>query len=209
VATTLSTSSTLKRGLDLLAALVGFVVVVPVLIIVSLTILLFDGRPVFFVQERIGRDEKPFRIYKFRTLTPSQKRNATDQRLTRTGSFLRLSSIDELPQLVNVIRGDMSLVGPRPLLPRYLPYYKDEERLRHTVRPGITGWAQTKGRNTLSWDERLSLDVWYVRNRSLGLDLRIFSLTFGSILTRKGIVVRPETAMQDLDQERMNRLKDD
>ena len=164
------------------------------------------GSPVFFRQTRPGLGGAPFELIKFRTMT--DERDAGGQllsdaeRLTPLGRFLRVTSLDELPELWNVLRGDMSLVGPRPLLMRYLPYYTDRENKRHLVRPGLTGWAQLHGRNTVSWNERLALDVWYVENRSMLLDLKILLQTVALVLKREGVVIDPGAAMQDLDRER-------
>jgi lipopolysaccharide/colanic/teichoic acid biosynthesis glycosyltransferase len=152
-------------------------------------------------------------LYKFRTMTDD--RDDTGQllpdklRLTSLGIFLRNTSLDELPALFNVLKGDMSLVGPRPLLMRYLPYYTDRENLRHSVRPGITGWAQVNGRNYLPWDERLALDVWYVENWTLGLDLKILLTTFMQVLRREGVSADPDAAETDLDWERGTGRQDD
>src|SRR5262249_39482885 len=144
-----------------------------------------------FVQDRPGRGGRPFRIYKFRTMRDERGADGTllpdVDRLTRVGSFLRATSLDELPEFFNVLRGDMSLVGPRPLLMEYLERYSPQQRRRHDVRPGITGWAQVNGRNLSSWNERLALDVWYVDNRSFSVDLRILAMTIGSVLQRSGI----------------------
>ncbi len=194
----------LKYGLDLLIAVVLTLLLSPLFVLIAVAIVVVDGKPVIFRQKRIGLDEKSFTLYKLRTLSVPSKESATDQRVTRTGRFLRGTSLDELPQLINVLRGEMSLVGPRPLLERYLPYYTEKERLRHTVRPGITGWAQVHGRNLLPWDERLALDVWYVDNWSLRLDLRVLMLTLQNAFDRgdSGVVLRPETSMRDLDEER-------
>jgi len=158
------------------------------------------GSPVIFRQERPGLHGRPFRMIKFRTM-----RNATDaagnplpdaQRMTRVGTFLRSSSIDELPELWNVLRGEMSLVGPRPLLMEYLPLYSPEQARRHDVKPGITGWAQINGRNALSWDEKFALDVWYVDNRSFLLDLKILALTVKKVVVREGISQQGQATME-------------
>ena len=149
------------------------------------------GRPIFFVQERIGRNGVPFKILKFRTMKFLYDANGAlledKDRLTGFGSFLRASSIDEIPELLNVLRGDMSLVGPRPLLPEYLSEYTEEQKERHNVRPGITGLAQINGRNNLGWEERLNLDVWYSKHRTIFLDLKILFLTFFVVLKREGV----------------------
>ena len=180
----------MKRLFDVLVAGVGLSLLAP-LLAAALAVRLWLGAPVLFRQVRPGRNGRPFVLYKFRTM-----RDAVDQhgdplpdadRLTRLGWFLRSTSLDELPELWNVLRGDMSLVGPRPLLMEYLPLYTPEQARRHRVRPGITGWAQVNGRNALTWDERLALDVWYVDNRSLRLDLRILLLTVWQVFARVGI----------------------
>lgn len=161
------------------------------------------GSPIFFHQPRIGRDEVPFRIVKFRTMHPRSPDHQTDrERLSTLGRWLRRTSLDEIPSLLNVLRGDMSLVGPRPLLPRYLPYYHETERMRHQVRPGITGWAQIHGRNQLDWNTRLSQDIWYVRNWSFYLDLKILWKTLSFVLRRRGVVDAPGTTQLDLDEVR-------
>jgi lipopolysaccharide/colanic/teichoic acid biosynthesis glycosyltransferase len=180
-----------KRTFDLVASLLGLVVLSPILLLVSVLVLLRIGRPVLFKQGRPGRGGKVFNVLKFRTMTEdrdAQGRLLPDsQRMTRLGAFLRSASIDELPELWNVARGDMSLVGPRPLLVRYLDRYTPEEARRHEVRPGITGWAQVNGRNATGWDERLKMDVWYVDHRSFWLDLRILFRTVSIVLNREGV----------------------
>lgn len=188
-----------------MAALALLLLALPLLLLVGL-IRGKLGRPVFFRQTRPGRGGAPFELVKFRTMTDDRDAAGAllpdAARLTSLGCFLRATSLDELPELWNVLRGDMSLVGPRPLLMRYLPYYSDRENKRHLVRPGLTGWAQLHGRNTVSWDERLALDVWYVENRSMLLDLRILLLTVVLVLKREGVVMDPGAVMQDLDRER-------
>ena len=190
----------MKRTFDMLVSLVGLLVLAPLLALLALLIRLNLGSPVFFVQQRPGLHGKPFRLIKFRTM-----RDATDsegnplpdaERLTRFGQFLRSSSLDELPELWNVLRGDMSLVGPRPLLMEYLPLYSQEQARRHEVRPGITGWAQVNGRNAVSWDEKFRLDVWYVDHRSLGLDLQIIFLTLKKVIVREGISAEGHATME-------------
>ena len=180
-----------KRVLDILGGIFGLLVFYPVIVTVALLIRLQMGSPVFFRQTRPGRDGKPFQIFKFRTMRDvvDARGNllADAERLTRLGRFLRSSSLDELPELWNVLKGDMSLVGPRPLLMEYLPLYSPEQARRHEVRPGITGWAQVNGRNAISWDQKFTLDVWYVDNRSLWLDLKIIWLTIRKVLKREGI----------------------
>ncbi len=180
----------LKRLIDLTAAILGLVLFLPVLCLISLTILLVDGPPVFFRQVRPGLKGAPFTLIKFRTMRQAIGYGETlpdSERLTRLGRFLRKASLDELPQLWNVIKGDLSLVGPRPLLMQYLPLYSQAQMRRHKVKPGITGWAQINGRNAISWEEKLSYDVWYVDNRSLFLDLKILMITLLKVVRREGI----------------------
>ena len=181
----------MKRFLDIVGAAMGLVVLSPVLAVVAFLIWWQMGAPVLFRQTRPGLHGKPFEMVKFRTM-----RDAIDaqgnplpdsERLTRLGRFLRASSLDELPELWNVLKGDMSLVGPRPLLMEYLPLYSPEQARRHEVRPGVTGWAQVNGRNAISWDQKFALDVWYVDNRSLWLDLKIIWLTIRKVFKREGI----------------------
>lgn len=181
----------IKKIFDRSAALCGLVVLSPLLIVSSFLVWLSMGRPLLFRQQRPGWFGRPFTLFKFRTMSErrdsSGKLLADADRLTRIGCFLRATSLDELPQLWNVLRGDISLVGPRPLLMDYLLRYSPEQARRHEVVPGITGWAQINGRNALSWEEKFSLDVWYVENWSLMLDLRIVMATFGGVLRRQGI----------------------
>lgn len=158
------------------------------------------GSPVFFKHTRPGYLCKPFTLYKFRTMSESRDRNGDllpeNQRLTPLGNFLRMSSLDELPELFNVIKGDMSLVGPRPLIMRYLPLYNEEQRKRHNVKPGITGWAQINGRNAISWERKFEMDVWYVNNHSLWLDLRILWQTLKKVISREGIYSNEDIIME-------------
>lgn len=180
-----------KRIADLLMAGTGLIVLLPLLLVVSATVFLTMGAPVLFTQKRIGLHGKPFCLYKFRTMSDSVALNGDrlpdSQRITRLGRVLRETSIDELPTLVNVLLGPMSVVGPRPLLPQYLERYTPEQARRHEVKPGITGWAQANGRNALTWEEKFCLDVWYVDNWSLWLDLKILFMTIGKVLKRDGI----------------------
>jgi sugar transferase EpsL len=181
----------MKRMLDVVAAVAGMILLSPVFLTVAIAVRMAMGRPVLFRQSRTGYKEHPFTLYKFRTMTvavDSHGESLPDQeRLTRTGQFLRHTSLDELPQLWNVLRGDMSLVGPRPLLLQYLPRYTPQQRRRHEVLPGLTGWAQVMGRNSLSWDQRLKLDTWYVEHRSVWLDFRILAMTLRSLILSRGI----------------------
>ena len=171
-----------KRFLDFLISLIGLICLSPVLLVLCILIRFKLGSPVFFTQVRIGKDEKPFRIIKFRTMTDAKDSKGNllpdEERFTRFGDFLRNSSLDELPELINVVKGDMSLVGPRPLYPIYLPYYTREENLRHTVRGGITGLAQINGRALCRWNERFAYDCKYVREMSLVNDIKILWRTF-------------------------------
>ena len=195
-----------KRLIDIVVASACLIVAGPLMIVVAIGIRATMGSPVLFRQCRPGLDGRIFTVMKFRTMCVDRERECQSQfdahRVTPLGKILRQTSLDELPQLFNVLRGDMSLVGPRPLLPEYLPYYSQRERLRHTVRPGITGWAQVNGRNRLSWDERLALDVWYAEHRSMLLDLRILYLTAIRVLQRRDINLNPQVNLLPLDQER-------
>lgn len=198
-----------KRLVDLMLTAALLPVLLPVLLLLAALVRINLGTPVFFSQVRPGLRGQPFTILKFRTMT--NQRDATGKllpdgcRLTAFGAFLRRASLDELPELLHVLRGEMSLVGPRPLLMRYLPYYTEREKLRHVVRPGMTGWAQIHGRNFLPWDERLALDVWYVEHQSLRLDLQILMQTVVKVLRRDGAVANPDEVETDLDQERRQR----
>lgn len=185
-------ASFLKRVFDFLISLVALIVLSPVLLIVTVLLsILNKGAGAFFVQERPGRNGKIFKLIKFKTMTDERDAYGNllpdAERLTKVGKFVRSTSIDELPQLINVLKGDMALIGPRPLLVQYLPLYSPEQRRRHEVRPGITGWAQCHGRNTLSWSEKFKLDVWYVDHLSLKTDLQVIWLTVISVLKREGI----------------------
>ncbi len=188
-----------KRLFDILCIFAFLPCCVPLLALVSLLVAGRIGRPVFFLQRRIGIDEKEFSIVKFRTMSDSRdaagKLLGDDVRLTSFGKLLRASSLDELPELWNVLRGEMSLVGPRPLLPEYLPLYSERQARRHEVRPGITGWAQVNGRNTVDWNERFEMDVWYVENQSLWLDLKILLMTVCVVLKRSGVSAEGHATM--------------
>jgi lipopolysaccharide/colanic/teichoic acid biosynthesis glycosyltransferase len=181
----------MKMALDRSAAAIGLLVTSPLQFLVALTVLISIGWPVLFRQERPGRWGRPIRVLKFRTMNESRGSDgrllADEHRITAMGRLLRATSLDELPQLWNVLRGELSLVGPRPLLCQYLERYSPEQARRHDVLPGITGWSQVNGRNALSWDEKLALDVWYVDNWSLGLDARILALTAVRVLDRRGV----------------------
>ena len=189
----------MKRIIDILGASLGLLLFSPILAIVAYKIGREMGSPVLFRQTRPGRHGKPFQMIKFRTMPDAidaSGRPLPDaERLTKLGRFLRSSSLDELPELWNVLKGDMSLVGPRPLLMEYLPLYSPEQARRHEVRPGVTGWAQVNGRNAISWYEKFALDVWYVDNRSLWLDLKIIWLTIRKVIKRDGISAAGEATM--------------
>lgn len=195
-----------KRVFDVTAAVAGIVMLSPALVLLVVLCRWLLGSPVFFRQTRVGRDEKPFTVLKFRTMLDARDAAGNllpdGERLTRFGTLLRTTSLDELPELFNVIKGEMSLVGPRPLYARYLPYYSERERLRHAVRPGLTGWAQIHGRNFLPWNERLALDVWYVENRNFWLDLKIILRTLCLVFQRQGVAPNSYLVEPDLDQER-------
>ena len=189
----------LKRAVDLLLSAFGLTLLSPVIIATALLIRIKLGSPVFFRQTRPGLNGKPFKMVKFRTMLDATDKYGNplpdDQRMTPFGSFLRATSLDELPELWNVLKGDMSLVGPRPLLMEYLPLYSKEQYRRHDARPGVTGWAQVNGRNAISWEDKFRLDVWYVDNQSLWLDVKILFLTVKKVLVRDGISGDGEVTM--------------
>jgi lipopolysaccharide/colanic/teichoic acid biosynthesis glycosyltransferase len=188
-----------KRALDLAVAATALILLSPLLAVVALLVRAKLGRPILFVQDRAGLHHRVFRMYKFRTMldvySPDGTLKPDGERLTGFGRFLRASSLDELPELINILKGDMSLVGPRPLLVSYVPLYDSVQRRRHDVRPGITGWAQINGRNGLPWEHRLAHDIWYVDHHSLWLDLKILLLTPLKVLRRDGISAEGEATM--------------
>ncbi|MCL7462273.1 sugar transferase [Pseudomonas sp. NW5] len=188
-----------KRWFDILASSLGLLLLAPVIVIIAWQIRRKLGSPVLFRQVRPGLHGKPFEMIKFRTMRHAVDANGNplpdSERMTPFGSFLRASSLDELPELWNVLKGDMSLVGPRPLLMEYLPLYSPEQYRRHEVRPGVSGWAQVNGRNALSWEDKFKLDVWYVDNRSFWLDLKIIFLTLKKVVVREGISAEGEATM--------------
>ncbi len=190
-----------KRLLDLLVAACAFLLLLPLHVVLALIIWLTMGSPVLFAQHRPGLHGKPFVLYKFRTMTDANDASGKPlpdaQRLTPLGRFLRRTSLDELPELLNVLKGDMSLVGPRPLLMQYLDRYTPEQMRRHDVLPGITGWAQVNGRNALTWEEKFALDLWYVEHQSFQLDLKIIALTAWRVLRREGISHGAEATMPE------------
>lgn len=181
----------MKRVFDLIVSLLALIILLPIILVVALLIKFKLGSPVLFRQTRPGLRGKPFNMLKFRSMLDSTDKNGNtlpdEQRLTRFGMLLRSSSLDELPGLFNVFKGDMSLVGPRPLLMQYLPLYNSEQARRHEVKPGLTGWAQVNGRNSISWEEKFELDVWYVDNQNFFLDIKILALTVIKVLRRDGI----------------------
>ncbi|WP_204200667.1 sugar transferase [Mammaliicoccus sciuri] len=181
----------LKRIFDLFISVISLLMFSPLFIITIFVVKYRFDKNIFFKQTRPGKNEKPFQIIKFRTMTDERDSNGEllpdDKRITKTGNFIRKTSIDELPQLINVLKGDLSLVGPRPLLMEYLPLYTDEQKKRHLVKPGITGWAQVNGRNAISWEDKFKLDVWYVENQSFKLDMYILYKTFYNVIQRKDI----------------------
>jgi len=195
-----------KRLLDLVITVPALILLAPLLVLVAILVRLVLGAPVLFRQQRPGLRGEAFTIVKFRTMTdardPSGRLRPDSERLTRLGRLLRGTSLDELPELWNVLKGEMSLVGPRPLLLQYLPYFSERERMRLDLLPGITGWAQVNGRNDLSWDARLACDAWYVENCSLRLDLKILCLTVVKVLRRDNVQVDPGLSWQALDEER-------
>lgn len=198
--------SYLKKILDKIIACIALLLLAPLLIFLTLIIYLRIGTPIFFRQDRPGLNGQPFTIYKFRTMNNTCNAHGEllpdKERLTAIGSLMRKTSLDELPELFNVLKGDMSLVGPRPLLMQYLPYYTQREQIRNSVRPGITGWAQTHGRNHLPWNERLEMDAWYIENWSIWLDLKILAMTVYTVLKRDGVAVDTGELERPLDKER-------
>jgi lipopolysaccharide/colanic/teichoic acid biosynthesis glycosyltransferase len=199
----------MKRVFDLMIATAGILFLSPALILLAALVRIKMGTPVFFRQTRPGLHSRLFTLYKFRTMTNDRDDVGNllpdGERLTRFGRFLRSTSLDELPQLYNVLKGEMSIVGPRPLYMKYLSYYTEHEKKRHAVRPGITGWAQIHGRNHLPWDERLALDVWYAENHTLLLDLEILAKTFWQVIRKEGVAPDSDEVEPDMDQERRER----
>ena len=201
----------LKRLFDIAASLMGLIVLSPVLLVLFILIWIKLGWPVFFKQERPGHNGRPFKMIKFRTMTNARDSSGDllpDQlRITGLGRFIRKASLDELPELFNVLKGDMSVVGPRPLLMKYLPYYSEREKLRHQVRPGITGLAQVNGRNLLGWDERLEMDVQYVETRSFWLDIKIIFLTVVNVIKQQDVLAVSSETVPDFDDFRKEQSK--
>jgi len=189
-----------KRCIDFFAAFFGLLLLSPVFIIVMIALFIANRGKPFFLQQRPGKNEKIFRIIKFRTMNDKKDLNGNllpdAERLTKTGSFVRKTSLDEIPQLINVLKGDMSLIGPRPLLPQYLPLYNEIQKKRHNVRPGITGWAQINGRNAISWKQKFEYDVWYADHISFLLDMKILFLTVRKVFVREGISQEGQATME-------------
>lgn len=195
-----------KRLLDLVASMLIFILLSPVFLVVMVLLSLANKGSPFFIQQRPGKNEKIFNIIKFKTMNDTKDDQGNllpdAQRLTKIGGFIRKTSLDEIPQLINVIKGDMSLIGPRPLLVSYLDLYDEFEKKRHTVRPGITGWAQVNGRNAIDWETKFKLDVYYVENLSLGLDIQILLKTINNVLLSKDISIEPVKKLVDEKRER-------
>lgn len=196
----------IKRPLDAFLSTGALIVLSPILLVTAILVRVKLGSPVLFTQDRPGKDEKIFKLYKFRSMTDERDEKGEllpdDVRLTRFGRTLRSTSLDELPELFNIIRGDMAVIGPRPLLMEYLPYYTEEERHRHDVRPGLTGWAQVNGRNNSTWNQRFEKDIEYINAISFLFDTKILLLTVKKIISHSDIVVAGENSIKDLDEER-------
>lgn len=200
----------IKRILDFILSLIALIVLSPVLLVVAILVRIKLGSPIIFKQQRPGKDERIFTLYKFRTMTDKKDENGNllpdSERLTKFGKVLRSTSLDELPELVNILKGDMSIVGPRPLLVKYLPYYTEEERHRHDVRPGLTGLAQVSGRNTISWKEKFDKDIEYVNNISFFYDCSVIIKTVIAVFKHDGVKLQ---AIPDLDKERCKEKVDE
>ena len=196
----------IKRILDIILSLIAIIITLPIFLIVGILILIFIGQPAIFRQKRPGKNEKIFTMYKFRTMTNKKDENGNllpdELRLTKLGKVLRKTSLDEIPEFINILKGDMSFVGPRPLLVNYLPYYTEEEHHRHDVRPGLTGLAQISGRNLLNWDEKFRKDLEYVKNVTFIKDFKIVLKTFYTVIKREGINNQNSATMISLDSER-------
>lgn len=186
-----------KRLFDITLSLIGLIALLPIMLFIAVLIFSTQGNPIFFIQERPGMKGKLFKLIKFRTMRTDKGSHfeEDEHRITKLGSLMRKSSLDEIPEFYNVLKGDMSLVGPRPLLVEYLDLYSQNELRRHDVRPGITGWAQVNGRNAISWSEKFKLDIWYVDNRTLVLDLKILLMTVNKIIQRDGISSKDHATM--------------
>lgn len=191
----------IKRLLDFTLSFLALIILSPVLLVTAVLVRIKLGSPIIFHQERPGKSEKIFHLYKFRSMTDECDENGNllpdDQRLTRFGQILRSTSLDELPELLNILRGDMSIVGPRPLLVKYLPLYNEEQKHRHDVRPGLTGWAQANGRNAITWEEKFKLDVWYVQHISFWVDVKVIFMTVKKVFCRDGISSETSVTMEE------------
>ncbi len=202
----------IKRILDLILSLMALIVLMPLMIIIGILVRINLGSPIIFKQKRPGKNEKVFTLYKFRTMTDKRDIDGNllpdEYRLTKFGKFLRSTSLDELPELINIIKGDMAIVGPRPLLVEYLPYYTEEEKHRHDVRPGLTGLAQVNGRNTISWEEKLKYDTEYIKQISFYSDLKIIFKTIKKTIKRKDIKMGKELQFGKLNVERKKKVVD-
>ena len=200
-----------KRLIDFCIVFAALLIIWPILLVIYIWLTIANkGAGAIFYQDRPGKDGKIFKVIKFKSMTDERDAEGNllpdAQRLTKVGTFVRKTSIDELPQLINVLKGDMALIGPRPLLPEYLPYYTEREQLRHTVRPGITGWAQVNGRNNVTWDQKLELDAYYVEHLSFMMDVKVLFTTIKNVLGGKDVVVVPSTKAGKLNVERANRM---
>jgi len=199
----------IKRLFDIILSLIGIIILLPIYLIVGILVLIFLGKPVIFKQQRPGKNEKIFNMYKFRTMTDKKDKNGNllpdEKRLTKFGKLLRKTSLDEIPEFFNILKGDMSFIGPRPLLVSYLPYYTKKEHHRHDVRPGLTGLAQVNGRNLLGWDERFKKDLEYVENVSFLMDIKIIFMTIKTVFSRKGVTDEKGVSMTPLSDERKKR----
>ena len=193
----------IKRLVDLIGSFGALIIMAPLFLLISVLLIVQNRGKIFFYQIRIGYREKPFEVMKFKTMTDGKDSNGQllpdRERITRLGKWIRSLSLDEIPQLINVIKGDMSLVGPRPLLPKYLPLYSETQRMRHQVKPGITGWAQINGRNAISWTKKFEYDLFYVQQISFSLDMKILWITVQKVITREGINQSQARPMQPFD----------
>lgn len=191
----------IKRTLDILLSGFALIILSPILLFIAVLVKIKLGSPVIFCQERPGKNEKIFKLYKFRSMTDKRDKDGAllpdEVRLTKFGKLLRTTSLDELPELLNIFKGDMSIVGPRPLLVKYLPLYNDRQKHRHDVRPGLTGWAQVHGRNLVNWEERFEHDIWYVQNVSFLTDLKVVFLTIRCVFIREGISSETSATMEE------------
>ena len=201
----------IKRFLDIILSLIAIIILSPVYIIVSILVLIFMGWPILFKQPRPGKDEKIFNMYKFRTMTNKKDKKGNllpdEKRLNKFGKFLRATSLDELPELFCILTGKMSIIGPRPLLVQYLPYYTKEEHHRHDVRPGLTGWAQANGRNAISWEDKFKYDLEYVNNVTFKMDLKVLLKTIKIVFKSEGISQEGQATVTFLDEERKDKCK--